>query len=386
MRLYSARVFAPRRAKMRYRRSVPSSTTRRHNLSALLVFAASASLACGDPVEGEGEGDSASASGLGLSAGSGSDSASDSDSDSDSAGATTTTGTTTGGDASTTSGWTTATTTGASTGADTGGQTTTDDGSSTTTGGDDGLPRDCPRVVVDVPDGEVLNVRPLPSTEKAPIGTLDDGAIVDALELVDGEVIQGNPEWFAIDYEGELGYVSAVFATCTLDEPPEPPAGFYIPLTCGTKATITQGNNGQLSHNGTSAYAFDFGVGIGTPIVAMADGKVLYTYDKTGPGDPCYNGGGQECVNYANYVVLLHGDGTTTAYRHLNKVTVSVGDTVKSGKKIGLSGTTGWSTGRHLHAVRQKECGKPYCQSIPLEFVEAGVPKTGDKVTSENCP
>lgn len=377
----AARVFAPGRAKMRYRRPVPSSTTRRHNNACALLLFAAASFACGDPVEGEGE----SASGLHLSAGVDSDSGGDSDSDS---GDSTSTGTTTGGDTGATSGWTTAATTGALTEAWTSGQATTDDGStsSSTTGGDDGLPPDCPRVVVDVPNGEVLNVRPLPSTEKAPIGTLEDGAIVDALELVDGEVIQGNPEWFAIDFEGELGYVSAVFATCTLDKPPEPPAGFYIPLACGTKATITQGNNGQLSHNGTSAYAFDFGVGVGTKIVAMADGKVLYTYDKTGPGDPCYNGGGQECVNYANYVVLLHGDGTTTAYRHLNKVTVSVGDNVKSGKKIGLSGTTGWSTGRHLHAVRQKECGKPYCQSIPLKFVEAGVPKTGDKVTSENCP
>ncbi|MEZ4381238.1 MAG: peptidoglycan DD-metalloendopeptidase family protein [Nannocystaceae bacterium] len=346
-----------------------------------LLALALTSSACGDAVEGA----SGSASSLGLpTSASASTGAADSDSDSEGA-ASTSTSTSGDGGSTSTSGWTTTTTT---TGAATSASSSTGDDASTSTGttGDDGLPPDCPRVVVDVPGGEVLNVRPLPSTEKEPIGTLADGAIVDALELVDGEVIQGNPKWFAIDYEGELGYVSAVFAACTLEEPPEPPAGFYIPLTCGTKATITQGNNGQLSHNGSSAYAFDFGVGIGTPIVAMADATVLFTYDKTGPGDPCYNGGGQECVNYANYVVLLHGDGTTTAYRHLNKVEVSVGDTVKSGDTIGLSGTTGWSTGRHLHAVRQEECGKPYCQSIPLSFVEAGVPKTGDKVTSMNCP
>ncbi len=244
---------------------------------------------------------------------------------------------------------------------------------------------DCPRVRVVTP-GEVLNVRPDPSTAGTPIGTLPDGTIVTVISEVEGESIEGNTLWFEIDYFGQPGFVSGVFAECTLDEAPEPPDGFYIPLPCGMQATVTQGNMGKLSHNGLHAYAFDFGVPLDTPVVAMADGVVTLIYDETGPGDPCYNGGGPECGPAGNLVILLHGDGSTTLYKHLNLVQVAPGDTVERGEQIGLSGTTGYSTGRHLHAMRMENCGNLTCQSIGLEFVEAGVPVTGQVVTSQNCP
>ena len=254
-----------------------------------------------------------------------------------------------------------------------------------------GPTNDCPRAHVQVVDTGPLNVRPDPSTQNAPVGTLPNGAIVDVVEQVTGESIDGNDVWFSITRGALSGYISSTFASCTTELPPEPPEGYFAPLHCGMGATITQGNMGSTSHNGTiSLHAFDFAVGLNTEVVAMADGTVAYIHDETGPGDTCYNGGGAECVAYANYVVLKHGDNTMTAYKHLNEVLVSIGDILARGGVLGLSGTTGWSTGPHLHVVREEDCGSASCASIPLSFVDfpsnGGVPVTGDRVTSGNCP
>lgn len=258
--------------------------------------------------------------------------------------------------------------------------------SSSSTGSAD----DCPRARVEVGEGLTLNVRPDPSTAGEPVGSLADGTIVDVVAEVDGEPVEGNTLWYEVDAGAVQGFVSSVFAVCTQDEAPElDPDGWYLPLTCGTAAPVTQGNNGALSHNGTSAFAFDFGLPLGSPLVAIADGEVARIFDETGPGDPCYDGGGMECSGLANYVVLLHADGTQSLYMHLQTVSVTLGDTVTVGTEVGRSGSTGWSTGRHAHVMRMENCGGYYCQSIPLAFSDVpgdGVPVTGDTVTSGNCP
>ena len=53
--------------------------------------------------------------------------------------------------------------------------------------------------------------------------------------------------------------------------------------------------------------------------------------------------------SYGNYVVVSHSDGTSTLYAHMNKRNASVGQTVNQGAVIGYVGTTGSSTGNHLH-------------------------------------
>lgn len=243
----------------------------------------------------------------------------------------------------------------------------------------------CPRVKATVPAGTPLNVRSSPDTANDPVGQLLSGQVVDRVATVQGESIDGNDVWYEIDAPWVSGFVFSAFAECTVDPASEPPDGFYLPLECGSSATVTQGNNSAFSHNGDSAYAFDFSLPVGVPMVAMADGVVGFLYDQTGPGDPCYNGGGQACINEANYVVLLHADGTQTMYAHLSQVLVAMGQTVARAEVVGLSGSTGWSTGRHAHVQRDDQCGGPFCFSIPLEFVDAGVPATGDTVTSMNC-
>ncbi len=252
-------------------------------------------------------------------------------------------------------------------------------------------PDDCPRVRVTVMPGNSLNLRPAANTEGAPVASLPNNSVLTVLERVSGQTVENSNEWFHVTSALGEGYLSAAYATCTQDAAPElePPDVFRLPLACGTTARVSQANNGSTSHSGRSRYAFDFAIPVGTPLVAMADGIVLYTFGDTGPGDPCYNGGGSSCFPFANYVVLVHGDGSASIYKHLNAVLVSEGEFVPAGTAVGLSGSTGYSTGPHAHVMRQEECGAPTsCQSVPVAFADVpgdGVPVQDQVVTSGNC-
>ncbi|MCX4395873.1 MULTISPECIES: M23 family metallopeptidase [unclassified Streptomyces] len=83
----------------------------------------------------------------------------------------------------------------------------------------------------------------------------------------------------------------------------------------------------------------DFAVPIGTKVEAAHAGTVV----KAGP-----NGGGDGPA-YGNAVVIKHADGTYSQYAHLSKIEVRIGEAVKTGEKIALSGNTGNSSGPHLH-------------------------------------
>lgn len=88
----------------------------------------------------------------------------------------------------------------------------------------------------------------------------------------------------------------------------------------------------------------------GDPIVAAEEGTVIISG---------YNKGG-----YGYYIVIDHGGGITTLYAHASKLLVSKGDKVKRGDKIALVGSTGLSTGPHLHFEVRKD-GTP---KDPLNF------------------
>ena len=66
-----------------------------------------------------------------------------------------------------------------------------------------------------------------------------------------------------------------------------------------------------------------------------------------------YNDGGRH-GGYGNYIIIDHGGGVSTLYAHCSSVVVAVGQKVNKGEIIGYVGSTGWSTGPHLHfEVRQ---------------------------------
>jgi murein DD-endopeptidase MepM/ murein hydrolase activator NlpD len=74
----------------------------------------------------------------------------------------------------------------------------------------------------------------------------------------------------------------------------------------------------------------------GAPISAAMGGVVTFA-------------GGNACCSYGYYVVIDHGNGYQTLYAHLSSVGVSVGEVVGQGQYIGNGGSTGYSTGDHLH-------------------------------------
>lgn len=91
------------------------------------------------------------------------------------------------------------------------------------------------------------------------------------------------------------------------------------------------------------------GAGImGTPVVAAADGTVIASNSSCthnwGKSYSCGCGGG-----YGNYVMISHAEGKMTVYGHLTSLTVGTGDYVSRGQVIGYVGSTGNSTGPHLH-------------------------------------
>lgn len=78
----------------------------------------------------------------------------------------------------------------------------------------------------------------------------------------------------------------------------------------------------------------DIGAAMGTDVLAADDGEVIFAGS--------YGG-------YGNTIIVSHGGGISTQYSHLSKILVGVGKKVLKGDKIGLVGSTGWSTGPHLH-------------------------------------
>lgn len=106
--------------------------------------------------------------------------------------------------------------------------------------------------------------------------------------------------------------------------------------------------NGRRSlHNG-----IDFAGPRGTPILAPADGVVVFAGTQGG---------------YGRAVKIRHANGFETFYAHLNRATVRVGQTVRRGQKIAELGNTGRSTGPHLHYEIHYN-GRPV---NPLKFIEA---------------
>ena len=97
----------------------------------------------------------------------------------------------------------------------------------------------------------------------------------------------------------------------------------------------------------------DFAGPSGTPVMAAAAGRVIYAARKG---------------SYGNLIELDHGNGVTTRYAHLRDIEVSKGDAVDMGELIGTVGSTGASTGPHLHwEVRVFERAKN-----PQLFLDAG--------------
>ncbi len=114
--------------------------------------------------------------------------------------------------------------------------------------------------------------------------------------------------------------------------------GFRWPLDSGFKLITTiYGYDAEMGRNHYGIDVGDAGIG-GQNIYAAQGGTVITAYNDSG-----YHGG------FGNYVLIDHGGSVSTLYAHCSSVTVTEGMTVNKGDVIGYVGTTGWSTGNHLH-------------------------------------
>ncbi|MBF9036262.1 peptidoglycan DD-metalloendopeptidase family protein [Rhodobacterales bacterium HKCCE2091] len=127
-----------------------------------------------------------------------------------------------------------------------------------------------------------------------------------------------------------------------------------IPVNGGFRYTSGFGyrtdpiNGGRRMHSGT-----DFAGSSGTPIVATAEGTVVFAGRQSG---------------YGNVIEIRHAFGVMTRYAHLSRIRVSEGERVSRGERIGDMGSTGRSTGTHLHYEVHVD-DEPV---NPMTFIRAG--------------
>jgi murein DD-endopeptidase MepM/ murein hydrolase activator NlpD len=153
----------------------------------------------------------------------------------------------------------------------------------------------------------------------------------------------------AVDQAQDISFKTSMDSVPGLfDAKPDLKALYRLPYMDGSTYAIGQSPNGlRTSHNApVNWFAVDFDLPEGTPVVAARDGTVIQAEDRFSEG-----GRNPQYADQANYVRILHADGTIAMYAHLQHkgVTVTPGQEVKAGALIGYSGSTGFSGGPHLH-------------------------------------
>ncbi len=159
-----------------------------------------------------------------------------------------------------------------------------------------------------------------------------------------------------------------------------------LPYPAGVTMGISQGWGGSWSHTGNLYYGLDFSTSndLGLHVLAVADGVVTYRYDGCScDGCSCNSGWG-------NAIVIDHGNGEYSKYTHFQYDSIpnwiQEGTPVCRGLHVGNIGSTGNSTGPHLHFQFQSTGNLNSAPSIPFDKFEetSGVPQEGGSYTSSN--
>ncbi len=172
-----------------------------------------------------------------------------------------------------------------------------------------------------------------------------------------------------------------------------PGKGYRFPWPKGKSFTVGQAAGGPITTHTdpASEYAVDFTMPVGTPVLSARAGTVVNFEDAFTVG-----GMDQALADKANFVDVLHDDGTIATYAHLQakSVVVQLGQTIAVGDKLGLSGSTGYSNGPHLHFAvwKLESIYRGFTRvSIPIEFctdnfARCGSLKYGMTVSSSRIP
>jgi murein DD-endopeptidase MepM/ murein hydrolase activator NlpD len=151
---------------------------------------------------------------------------------------------------------------------------------------------------------------------------------------------------------------------------------YRLPYRDGMAYHIGQAPGGPVTTHTApdSLYAVDIGLPEGAPIFAARDGVVIHT-----EANQVYGGQSPDMMSKANEVRILHVDGTIAVYAHLahGGVYVYPGQRVTAGTQIGLAGSTGYSSGPHLHFAVESvvRSGDGLAMvSVPIQFYVGNPP------------
>ncbi|MFK8015478.1 MAG: M23 family metallopeptidase [Gammaproteobacteria bacterium] len=140
---------------------------------------------------------------------------------------------------------------------------------------------------------------------------------------------------------------------------------YRLPYAAGKSYRILQGYGSRFSHTGNEHYSVDFDMPRGTPVHAARDGVVMEMVEKFGEG--CWEA---RCRRTANYINVLHDDGSTGEYYHLlrDSAEVAVGDKITRGQFLARSGNSGHSTMPHLHFGVYESIAWGRTRSLPVRY------------------
>jgi LysM repeat protein len=198
--------------------------------------------------------------------------------------------------------------------------------------------------VKDVHPGDTLVILPISGVER----TIAKGDTLKSLAKKYGADAEEIAQFNGLDPAEPLQIGSTIII----------PGGEIAPKAPAKKPSLKIGNEPYLGGGGSAQPGYysnpvpgavltqrihgwngvDFGAARGTPIHAAADGTIIIARS-----NGAWNGG------YGNYVVITHDNGSQTLYSHMKSAIVSSGQFVSSGQIIGYVGSTGLSTGTHLH-------------------------------------
>lgn len=160
---------------------------------------------------------------------------------------------------------------------------------------------------------------------------------------------------------------------------PQEATGWPVSL----ESRITQGINGTYDHYllySQGLQSVDIGNVLGTPIYSTLEGKVVTVCNDSQTSCGTFTGCNSNGCGYGKHVVIesvISGNPVQVFFGHFAQISVSPGQSVSSGTQIGLMGTTGFSTGPHLHwEFRGFPMSPPNIPTLisPLDCDDSGTP------------
>jgi murein DD-endopeptidase MepM/ murein hydrolase activator NlpD len=197
-----------------------------------------------------------------------------------------------------------------------------------------------------VGDKTGIDIKPFLSAKAAPQGGLAQPG--KSFSLSGLEELLGNTDGKMSALIDQLTLAEAVLLTPNSEHLPRHSPMVIAPQSSSFGWRVDPFTGAQVFHEGV-----DYQGDTGTNVSAAATGKVVYA---------AYH------PQYGNMVELDHGNDLTSRYAHASRLLVKVGDTVKVGDAVALLGSTGRSTGPHLHfEIRYRGVAQN-----PLRFIDSG--------------